>query len=127
MREKRENEKAGPWREQSNQSKGDILRCRCMRRRSEHARAAPRAVEPFHALRDPRHLELPGCRVRRSSDELDWSSLFLSEQDEAPLSAEVNANNDHLIVMHLRDPVRVRLEATKLTHCASIPRRLLYA
>src|SRR3546814_10588699 len=26
-----ENEKAGPWREQSNQSKGDILRCRCMR------------------------------------------------------------------------------------------------
>src|SRR3546814_9143605 len=62
-----------------------------------------------------------------SSDlEREWSSLFLSEQDEAPFSAEVNATNDHLIVMHLRDPVRVQLEADNMTACAVIPRRSLF-
>src|SRR3546814_18590103 len=67
----------------------------------------PAPLRPFTLCETPGIFELPGCRVRRSSAELEWSSLFLSEQDEAPLSAEVNATKDHLIVMHLSDPVRV--------------------
>src|SRR3546814_2812477 len=64
----------------------------------------PAPLSPFTLCETHGIFELPGCRVRRSSAELEWSSLFLSEQDEAPFSAEVNATNDHLIVMHLSDP-----------------------
>src|SRR3546814_6891256 len=80
----------------------------------------PAPLSPFTLCETHGIFELPGCRVRRSSAELEWSSLFLSEQDEAPFSAEVNATNDHLIVMHLSDPVRVQLEADNMTACAVI-------
>ncbi|EPR19086.1 MULTISPECIES: hypothetical protein [Sphingobium] len=86
----------------------------------------PAPLSPFTLCETHGIFELPGCRVRRSSAELEWSSLFLSEQDEAPFSAEVNATNDHLIVMHLSDPVRVQLEADNMTACAVIPRRSLF-
>src|SRR3546814_20811030 len=55
----------------------------------------PAPLSPFTLCETHGIFELPGCRVRRSSAELEWSSLFLSEQDEAPFSAEVNATNDH--------------------------------
>src|SRR3546814_14042544 len=86
----------------------------------------PAPLSPFTLCETHGIFELPGCRVRRSSAELEWSSLFLSEQDEAPFSAEVNATNDHLIVMHLSDPVRVQLEADNMPACAVIPRRSLF-
>src|SRR3546814_10241336 len=70
----------------------------------------PEPLSPFTLCETHGIFGLPGCRVRYSSAELGWSSLFLSEQDEAPFSAEVNATNDHLIVMHLSDPKRVRTE-----------------
>src|SRR3546814_10717635 len=53
----------------------------------------PAPLSPFTLCETHGIFELPGCRVRRSSAELEWSSLFLSEQDEAPFSAEVNATN----------------------------------
>src|SRR3546814_20496669 len=82
-----------------------------------------RSLSPFTRCVTHGIFVLPGCRVRYSSAELGWSSLFLSEQDEAPFSAEVNATNDHLIVMHLSDPTRVQLEADTMTACAVIPRQ----
>src|SRR3546814_5091873 len=85
----------------------------------------PAPLSPFTLCETHGIFELPGCRLRRSSAELEWSSLFLSEQDEAPFSAEVNATNDHLIVMHLSDPVRVQPEADDLTPCPVIPTRVL--
>src|SRR3546814_11631886 len=61
----------------------------------------PEPLSPFTLCETHGIFGLPGCRVRYSSAELGWSSLFLSEQDEAPFSAEVNATNDNMIVMHL--------------------------
>src|SRR3546814_1649585 len=86
----------------------------------------PEPLSPFTLCETNGIFGVPGCRVRYSSAELGWSSLFLSEQDEAPFSAEVNATNDHLIVMHLSDPTRVQLEADTMTACAVIPRHSLF-
>src|SRR3546814_17010261 len=69
--------------------------------------APPHApLSPFTLCETHGIFELPGCRVRRTSAELAWASIFLSAQAEVPFSAEVNATTDHLIVRHLSLRVR---------------------
>ncbi|EQB05645.1 helix-turn-helix domain-containing protein [Sphingobium baderi] len=50
----------------------------------------------------------PENRIYRTSGDLGWSSVFVSEQREQPFAAEVPAAGAHLIVLHLGGPVVVR-------------------
>src|SRR3546814_9290264 len=51
----------------------------------------PEPLSPFTLCETHGIFGLPGCRVRYSSAELGWSSLFLSEQDEARLCCKLRS------------------------------------
>jgi len=48
-----------------------------------------------------------GNRIYQTSNDLGWTSVFVSEQREQPFAAEVSAASAHLIVIHLGGPVIV--------------------
>jgi AraC family transcriptional regulator len=50
----------------------------------------------------------PGNRVRATSEELGWGSVLASVQRELPFDGVFPAVDDHLLVVHLSGPVRVR-------------------
>jgi AraC family transcriptional regulator len=49
-----------------------------------------------------------GTRIWASSDVLGWRSVFASSQHEAPFEGDFRPVADHLVVIHLSGPVRVR-------------------
>jgi AraC family transcriptional regulator len=50
----------------------------------------------------------PRVRVHASSEGLGWSSMFASAQYEAPFERQVQAVPDHLLVLHVGGPARIR-------------------
>ena len=56
----------------------------------------------------------PGNRIEQSSDQLGWSSLYVSQQHELPFDDTYQPVKDHLVILHLDGPVRVerRLRGT---------------
>src|SRR3954463_4918056 len=49
-----------------------------------------------------------GHEIWQSSDNLRWSSLYASIQREYPYESYFEGVDDHLIILHLDGPVRVR-------------------
>ena len=64
---------------------------------------APFTLDQTHGI-----VTLPGSCVYASSAHLGWSSLLISAQREEPFEADVPPVHDHLIVVHLGGPVRVK-------------------
>lgn len=52
-------------------------------------------------------LERPTCQVHSSSETLDWTSISVSYQTEAPFRAIAKASPHHLLVVHLTGPSRI--------------------
>lgn len=52
-------------------------------------------------------LERPTCQVHLSSEALDWTSISVSYQTEAPFKAIAKASPHHLLVAHLTGPSRI--------------------
>lgn len=53
-------------------------------------------------------LERPTCQVHLSSEALNWTSISVSYQTEAPFKAVAKASPYHLLVFHLTGPARIR-------------------
>jgi AraC family transcriptional regulator len=64
---------------------------------------APFTLEDTHGI-----ITLPTSEVRASSATLGWTSLLMSVQRETPFEVNAAPRRDHLIVVHLNGPVRVR-------------------
>ena len=62
----------------------------------------------FCGMRTRGLLERPTCQVHLSSEALDWTSISVSYQTEAPFNAVAKASPHHLLVFHLTGPARLR-------------------
>ena len=60
------------------------------------------SLNETHAL-----LHLPGCRKSSSSENLGWTSMFVSNQHEAPFDVVMNPCRDHLVVLPVGRVFRV--------------------
>lgn len=49
----------------------------------------------------------PENRIEQSSDQLGWSSIYVSQQYEQPFDDTYQPVKDHLVILHLDGPVRV--------------------
>jgi AraC family transcriptional regulator len=67
------------------------------------AHYTPFTLEQTHGI-----VTLPTSTVRASSANLGWTSLLMSVQRETPFDVQADPKEDHLIVVHLNGPVRVR-------------------
>jgi AraC family transcriptional regulator len=66
-------------------------------------------------------VSLPSCQISASSVELGWTSLLVSTQHEEPFEAAVDPVSDHLIVLHLGGPARVRGRVDGRNICKTVP------
>jgi len=64
--------------------------------------AKPFGVHETHGI-----LLRPEHRIVTASDRLGWRTLYASHQFERPYSDRYDANDDHLIIVHLSGPVQV--------------------
>lgn len=64
-------------------------------------------LQPFSVRETHGMLAQPTAQIHANSDELRWTSLYVSVQREAPFQGVFNAAKDQLIVLHRDGPVRV--------------------
>lgn len=70
---------------------------------SKSSNYPPFTLEQTHGI-----VTLPTSKVRASSATLGWTSLLMSVQRETPFEVDAHPTKDHLVVVHLNGPVRVR-------------------
>jgi len=80
-----------------------------MMRRKEHVTGEVFDVRQTHGI-----LWRPENRIEQSSNQLGWSSIYVSQQYEQPFDDTYQPVKDHLVILHLDGPVRVerRLRGT---------------
>lgn len=65
------------------------------------------SADPFKVTETHGILMHPEHRIVKSSDSLDWRTLYASHQFERPYADRFKGREDHLIIVHLSGPVRV--------------------
>lgn len=72
-----------------------------------HREVHVRRFETYRSGETHGMLRMPGCMVRRSSEELGWGCLYASLQWESPFRKDFDAVDDQLIVWHRNGPVHI--------------------